>query len=111
IAFYIVPAWRSIVTDFSNYYVSAWAVRHGEPLDQLYNPIWFEHEKQRSGIERPAALFNYFPPMNALILWPVAHLSPMTAKRVWTAVNVIALLAVIYLTAKATGLSRPVVAL
>src|SRR5262245_32057923 len=101
---YIIPAWNSIVTDFPNYYVSAWAVRHGDDLSQLYNPVWFEHEKHRSGIERPAALFNYFPPMNALIMWPLAGLSPIKAKRVWTLISTISLAAVIALTVKASGL-------
>src|SRR5215813_6075876 len=101
---YIVPAWNSIVTDFPNYYVSAWAVRHGEDLSRLYDPVWFEREKHRSGIERPAALFNYFPPMNALIMWPLAELSPIKAKQAWTIINVIVLAAVIALTVKATGL-------
>ncbi|HYR43637.1 MAG TPA: glycosyltransferase 87 family protein [Terriglobia bacterium] len=101
---YVVPAWQTIITDFPNYYVSAWAVRHGEPLTELYNPLWFEKEKRRAGIERPAALFNYFPPMNALIMWPLAQLPPLTAKRAWTVANVFALIAVIGLTIRASGL-------
>jgi len=101
---YVIPAWNTIVTDFPNYYVSAWAVRHGHDLSQLYDPVWFEQEKNRSGIERPAALFNYFPPMNALIMWPFAQLPPIKAKQAWTIVNMIALAAVIALTVKATGL-------
>src|SRR5262245_16543802 len=101
---YVIPAWNTIVTDFPNYYVSAWAVRQGHDLSRLYDPVWFEVEKHRAGIERPAALFNYFPPMNALIMWPVAHMPPLEAKRVWTIVNLVALAAVIGLTAKASGL-------
>jgi hypothetical protein len=104
VSLYVVPSWRTIVTDFPNYYVSAWAVRHGEALGELYNPLWFDLEKQRAGIARPAALFNYFPPMNALIMWPLADLPPLTAKRAWTVVNLIALLAGIYLTRKSSGL-------
>jgi hypothetical protein len=108
---YVIPSWNTIVTDFPNYYVSAWAVRHREPLNKLYDPIWFEQEKRKAGIERPAALFNYFPPANALIMWPVANLKPIGAKRVWTVVNLIALIAVIHLTGIASGLSWPVAAL
>jgi len=107
ISLYIVPAWQTIVTDFPNYYVSAWAVRHGEPLTELYNPLWFDWEKRRAGIDRPAALFNYFPPMNALIVWPLAGLSPIAAKRAWTVVNIIALLAVIHLTRRSSDLKWP----
>ncbi len=107
---YIVPAWQTIITDFPNYYVSAWAVRHGDPLGELYSPLWFDAEKRRSGIERPAALFNYFPPIDALIMWPVANLRPIAAKRVWTIVNVIALIGVIHLTGKSAGLRWPAAA-
>jgi hypothetical protein len=49
--------------------------------------------------------------MNALIVWPLAHLSPITAKRIWTAIGVVALIAVVCLTARASGLSLPVAAL
>jgi hypothetical protein len=108
---YIVPGFNTIVTDFPNYYVSAWAVRHGDSLSELYNPLWFDLEKRRAGIERPAALFNYFPPMNALIMWPLAHLPPITAKRAWTVVNIIALLAVIHLTSASSGLRYPLATL
>jgi len=104
ISLYVIPAWQTIVTDFPNYYVSAWAVRQGHSLSELYDPVWFDQEKGQAGIERPAALFNYFPPMNALIMWPLANFSPITAKRLWTIVNVIALIAIIYLTSKAAGL-------
>jgi hypothetical protein len=107
ISLYIVPAWRTIVTDFPNYYVSAWGVRHGESLTELYNPLWFDWEKRRAGIERPAALFNYFPPMNALIMWPLGDLSPIAAKRAWTVVNIIALIAVVHITRTASGLKWP----
>jgi hypothetical protein len=107
VSLYIVPSWHTIVTDFPNYYVSSWAVRHGESLSELYNPLWFDQEKKRAGIERPAALFNYFPPMNALIMWPLADLPPIRAKRAWTVVNLIALLAVIHLTGKSSGLKWP----
>ena len=108
---YIVPAWNAIVTDFPNYYVSAWAVRHGEPLTELYDPLWFDLEKHRAGIERPAALFNYFPPMNALIMWPLADLSPITAKRAFTVVNLIALIGIVHLTSRSSGLKWEVAAL
>src|SRR5215471_16793474 len=107
ISLYIVPAWHTIVTDFPNYYVSAWAVRHGEPLTELYDPLWFDWEKRRAGIERPAALFNYFPPLNALIMWPLADLPPIAAKRAWTGVNIIALIAVVHITRRASGLKWP----
>ena len=108
---YILPSFNTIVTDFPNYYVSAWAVRHGESLSDLYDPLWFDMEKRRAGIEHPAALFNYFPPMNALIMWPLAHLPPITAKRAWTVVNLIAFLAVIHLTGKSSGLRWPLATL
>ena len=101
---YLIPAWNSIVTDFPNYYTAAWAVRHGDPLSDLYDPVWFEREKHHAGIERPAALFNYFPPINALVLWPLANLSPIGAKRAWTVLNMVALGAVILLTVKAAGI-------
>jgi hypothetical protein len=108
---YVIPSWQTIITDFPNYYVSAWAVRHGDTLNSLYDPVWFDGEKRKAGIERPAALFNYFPPTNALILWPLADMEPIAAKRLWTVISLIALIGVIYLVGRASGLSWSAAAL
>ena len=97
---YLIPAWNEITTDFQNYYTAAWAVRHHDPLIDLYDTSWFQRESERAGIENQTALFNYFTPFSALVMWPVANMPPLQAKRVWVAVNLAALAAMAVAAAK-----------
>src|SRR5438128_1227207 len=85
---FIIPAWSHITTDFPIYYTSAWAVRHGEPLMDLYDPYWFNKETERAGIENSLSLFGVYPPFSALLLWPVAGSVPIAAKHIWTILNI-----------------------
>lgn len=94
---YFVPAWNETSTDFPNYYTAARAVWQGRPMADLYDPMWFEREKQRAGIEGPPALFNYYTPFSALVMLPIAGFEALDAKRIWTIVNVLALVGVVLL--------------
>src|SRR5438874_13159965 len=69
---YLIPAWTEITTDFQNYYTAAWAIRHDHSLADLYDTSWFQRESQRAGIKDQTALFNYFTPVSALVMWPIA---------------------------------------
>ncbi len=97
---YVVPGWSRMTTDFPNYYASAWAVRHGEPLMDLYDSSWFDAMKEKAGIPHQLALFTFYPPITALLAWPVATLSPAAAKQVWTIVNLAALVFAIVFVAR-----------
>src|SRR5712691_4162381 len=108
---YLIPAWNEITTDFQNYYTAAWAVRHHESLVDLYDTSWFQRESERAGIENQTALFNYFTPISALVMWPVADLPALQAKRTWVVVNLAALLAVVFAVAKSLNASRTLVLL
>ena len=59
---YVIPGWNVMTTDFPNYYTSAWAIRHGDPVVDLYDPHWFELEKNKAGLQGPPGLFSVFPP-------------------------------------------------
>ena len=98
----IVPAFTTIFTDFPNYYTAAWAVRHGSPLDLLYDPIWYQAETERAGITGIAALFNYYTPFSALVMLPLAGLTPTAAKQIWTLINLSMLAGVVFLVARHT---------
>ncbi len=45
------PAWRSLNTDFPNYYVAARLYSQGESLARIYDWIWFQRQKDHTGIE------------------------------------------------------------
>jgi hypothetical protein len=102
---YVIPGWNVMTTDFPNYYTAAWAVRHGDPVVDLYDPHWFELEKNKAGLEGPPALFSVFPPFSAMVMWPLSGLSPMNAKRAWIVVSAVSLVLAIVLTARMASLS------
>jgi hypothetical protein len=82
-----LPAWRTLNTDFPNYYLAASLHRRGIPLDRVYEWTWFQRQKDYLGI--PAALVGFVPspPICALPILPLSVLSPLAAKRVWLVLN------------------------
>ena len=89
-AFSLAPAVRSFRNDFLNYYLPARARLEGRPLDRAYERLWMAREAARAG-QPFVGLFMPNPPPNALLLIPLAALSPPAAKAVWTALLAAAL--------------------
>jgi Glycosyltransferase family 87/WD40-like Beta Propeller Repeat len=82
-----LPAWRTLNTDFPNYYLAASLYRRGIPLDRVYEWIWFQRQKDHLGIQQPLVGFVPNPPMCALPVLPLSLLSPLAAKRAWLVLN------------------------
>jgi hypothetical protein len=93
----LVPAWRELNTDFPNYYLAARLYRDHYPFERLYDWVWFQRQKDHAGIDR--GVVGYFPlsPFSALIVAPLASLSPLAAKQCWLCVNLLLLAATIFL--------------
>ena len=49
----LIPAWRSLNTDFPNYYLAAKLLRGGYPLERVYDWVW-SSETERPRRNRPA---------------------------------------------------------
>ena len=81
------PGWRSLNTDFPNYYVAAALHRRGVPLDRAYEWIWFQRQKDRLGVDVPLVGFMPNPPICAAPILPLALLPPLAAKRAWLILN------------------------
>lgn len=83
-----VPAWRSLNTDFRNYYVAARLYREGSSLLRVYDFTWFQRQKDHAGMG--SCLVGFVPDtlLSALPIVPLAGLAPLTAKRVWLVFNV-----------------------
>jgi hypothetical protein len=95
--------WTRVSTDFPNYYTAAVAVRHHDPLLNIYDWTWFARQMNYAGIENQ--LGGYVPqsPATMLPIVPMAGFPPLTAKRIWLVLNLILLLAVIGILARMTG--------
>ncbi len=79
--------------DFSNYYESAWALRHGiDPYSALLTPIG-----AKLGLETGGLLHASETPPFLLCFEPLTRLRPRTAFWIWIAINFFALAVAMYL--------------
>ena len=81
-----LPAWRTMNTDFPNYYLAAVLQRQGIPLDRAYEWRWFQRHKDQVQIDQPLVGFAPHPPLCAALMLPLA-LPSLEAKRVWLLLN------------------------
>jgi hypothetical protein len=82
-----LPAWRTLNTDFPNYYLVASLYHRGVPLDRVYEWIWFQRQKDYLAIQQPLVGFIPNPPMCVLPVLPLSLFSPLAAKRAWLILN------------------------
>ena len=100
-----MPAWRTLNTDFPNYYVAAVLHHKGIPLDRVYEWTWFQRQKDHLGVEQPLVGFMPNPPICALPMLPLASLPALAAKRVWLTLNIAFLLFALWVLHRVTRLS------
>jgi hypothetical protein len=79
----LVPAWRELNTDFPNYYLAARLYRSGVSLARIFDWVWFQRQKDHAGIAWGVVGWGPLTPFSALVVAPLAPLSPLTAKRCW----------------------------
>jgi hypothetical protein len=84
-----LPAWKTLNTDFPNYYLGARLYRQGYSLDRVYDWTWLARQKDNLGIDRPIVGFTPYPLLSVLPVGPLSALAPLRAKRVWLIVNLL----------------------
>ena len=95
--------WTQSATDFPNYYTAAVSVREGRPLRNYYDWDWFNQQIKHVGIENQLGGYAPQTPLTMLPMIPLAGLSPMNAKRVWLAINLLLLAATVIMLAQDSG--------
>jgi hypothetical protein len=100
----VVPAWKTLNSDFPNYYLAAKLYRAHVPLDRAYEWEWFQRQKDHYEIDQPLVGFAPHPPLCALPFLPLATLKALTAKRLWIIINLLLLLATILILSRASQL-------
>jgi hypothetical protein len=100
----VLPAFTQIDTDFPNYYTAGAIARSGVNTERLYDDAWFQEEIRRHGIHQ-LGKFSPFPPPTALLFIPFSFLSPMAALQTLSALNVLFLIAAVYLIRRLFGFS------
>ena len=86
-----LPAWRTLSTDFRNYYVAARLYRERSSLLRVYDFTWFQRQKDHEGMQRYLVGFVPDTLLSALPIVPLAHFPLLTAKRCWLAINAVLL--------------------
>src|SRR5713101_4885566 len=94
----VIPALTTIDTDFPNYYTASRLLVEGRDVSRIYDDQWFQDQINGYQISQPGK-FSPFPPVTAFIMIPIAFFAPLTAFRIWTMVNIGALISGILLLA------------
>ena len=104
-------AWKSLVTDFPNYYIAAQLVHDGADTSRMYEWQWLEREKDHRAI--PIRVIGLVPitPFSTLFVWPLAALKALAAKRVWIILSLALLVPIGWQLRSMTGLSYRRIAL
>lgn len=107
----LLVGWASLNTDFPNYYLGGVLFRGGWPLERLNDWVWMQRQKDHLGLDQP--LVGYLPSTlwSSLIVVPLTWLPPLTAKRVWLILNLLALGAIAALLRRLTRLTYRRIAL
>jgi len=101
----LFPAWRSLNSEFPNYYLAASLYRERIPLDRIYEWTWFQRQNDHLGVRDGLVSFAPNPPTLILTLVPFTTLKPLAAKRVWLVSNLFFLVASLWMLHRVTSLN------
>ena len=88
------PAWRTLNTDFPNYYLAGLCFKEGCPLERLYDQLWLQRLKDHAGLDQDFVGYVPLTLFSALVVAPLVSLPALEAKRVWLIVNLLLLVGV-----------------
>ncbi|MGB6689837.1 MAG: glycosyltransferase 87 family protein [Terracidiphilus sp.] len=104
-------AWRSLNTDFPNYYLSARLAHEGFDTARMYEWTWLQREKDHRAIDIRIIGLLPITPFSTLVMWPLAALRPLTAKHIWILTNLVLLVPLCWIVRSMTGLTWQRIAL
>lgn len=104
-------AWRTLNTDFPNYYMAARLVQERYDTSRMYEWSWIEREKDYRGLDIRVIGLLPITPFSTLAVWPLAKLTPLAAKHAWILLNLALLIPIGWALRSMTGLSYGRIAL
>jgi hypothetical protein len=104
-------AWRSLITDFPNYYIAARLAHEGYDTSRMYEWTWIEREKDHHSIDVRVIGLAPITPFSTLVIWPLTGLAPLAAKHVWILTNLLLLFPLGWFLQSMTGLGYRRIAL
>jgi hypothetical protein len=107
----IPKAWKTLNTDFPNYYMAARLAHEGFDTSRMYEWTWIEREKDHRAVDIRVIGLLPITPFSALAMLPLTGLAPLTAKHIWTLLNLAFLVPIAWMLRSITGLSYLQIAL
>ncbi len=98
-------AWKTLNTDFPNYYLSASLVHDGFDTARMYEWPWIEREKDHRAVSLRIIGLLPITPFSTLAMLPLAKLTPLEAKHAWILLSLAALIPIAWMLRSMTGLS------
>jgi hypothetical protein len=112
LSIHIIPrAWKSLITDFPNYYAAAQLADQHFDTSRMYEWQWIEREKDHRAIPIRVIGLSPITPFSTLFMWPLTHLGALAAKRVWITLSLLLLFPAGWMIRSMTGLSYQRIAL
>jgi hypothetical protein len=87
-------AWKTLNTDFSNYYLTARLAREKIDTSRIYEWIWLQRQKDHRDIDQRIISLVPITPFSTLAVWPLAGLPPLAAKHRWLLLNMAMVVAI-----------------
>lgn len=100
-----IPSLNKVNTDFPNYYVSSNMYLDGKDLKTAYDNVEFNRQLLLYGINDQIVSFVPYPPLTALLMLPIAKLTPIDAKLAWNIFNLLLLASCIFILGKISGIN------
>jgi hypothetical protein len=104
-------AWRTLNTDFPNYYTAARLAHEGYDTSRMYEWSWIEREKDHRDVDIRVIGLLPITPFSTLAVWPLTGLAPLTAKHIWILANLAFLIPIGWMLRAMTRLSYQQIAL
>jgi hypothetical protein len=97
-------AWKTLNTDFPNYYLTARLAREKSETSRIYEWIWLQRQKDHQDIDQRIVGLGAVTPFSSLAVWPLAGLPPLAAKHCWLLLNMVMVVAIVALLRSLTQL-------
>src|ERR1700756_273855 len=105
-AIHTLPAaWKTLNTDFSNYYLTARLAEEKSETSRIYEWIWLQRQKDHRNIDQRIISLVPITPFSTLAVRPFASLAPLAAKHWWQISNMAMVAALVVLLRSVTRLT------
>lgn len=98
-------AWKTLNTDFPNYFVTASLVHERADTSRVYEWVWIERQKDHLQLDQRIIGMVPITPFSTLAVYPLTSLPALTAKHWWSLFNLGLLAATVVLIRSMTGIA------